>query len=284
MNTSLKELIFAGIAFTFTYSIAIATNLDIVIDAVLLAFIIQWILFIPAYLLQTEKFFDISGSITYISVVSYCFFNNYDLENLNIGNVILSIIIIVWALRLGSFLFIRIKKAGEDIRFREIKKSPTRFFMTWTLQGMWVSMCLLCVLTALSSYSGIIVNNIFYIGLMIFISGFIIEVLADHQKTVFRKNIDNKDKFISSGLWAYSRHPNYFGEILLWLGIAVMSFSSLEGFQYFTLISPIFVYILLVYISGIRMLENQANKKWGHLDSYKEYLKNTPRLFFRIFG
>ena len=119
---------------------------------------------------------------------------------------------------------------------------------------------------------------------MIFISGFIIEVLADHQKTVFRKNIDNKDKFISSGLWAYSRHPNYFGEILLWLGIAVMSFSSLEGFQYFTLISPIFVYILLVYISGIRMLENQANKKWGHLDSYKKYLRNTTRLFFRIFN
>jgi steroid 5-alpha reductase family enzyme len=190
----------------------------------------------------------------------------------------------IWAIRLGSFLFMRIHKAGEDRRFRDIKPNFTRFFMTWTLQGMWVSMCLLCVLTALSSYSGIIVNNIFYIGLMIFISGFIIEVLADHQKTVFRKNIDNKDKFISSGLWAYSRHPNYFGEILLWLGIAVMSFSSLEGFQYFTLISPIFVYILLVYISGIRMLENQANKKWGHLDSYKEYLKNTPRLFFRIFG
>jgi steroid 5-alpha reductase family enzyme len=284
MSTSLKELIFAGIAFTVSYSIAIATNLDIVIDAVLLAFIIQWILFIPAYLLQTEKFYDISGSITYISVVSYCFFNNHDSENLNIGNVILSMIIIVWALRLGSFLFIRIKKAGEDIRFREIKKSPTRFFMTWTLQGMWVSMCLLCVLTALSSNSGIIMNNVFYIGLLIFVIGFIIEVIADHQKTVFRKNIDNKDKFISNGLWAYSRHPNYFGEILLWLGIAVMSFSSLEGFQYFTLISPIFVYILLVYISGIRMLENQANKKWGHLDSYKEYLKNTPRLFFRIFG
>ena len=109
MNKSLKELIFAVIAFTISYSVGLATNLEIVIDAVLLAFIIQWILFIPAYLLQTEKFYDMSGSITYISVVSYCFFNKYDPENLNIGNVILSIII-VWALRLGSFLFIRIKK------------------------------------------------------------------------------------------------------------------------------------------------------------------------------
>ena len=111
-----------------------------------------------------------------------------------------------------------------------------------------------------------------------------IEVIADHQKTVFRKDVNNKDKFISTGLWSYSRHPNYLGEILLWFGVAIMSFSSLQDLQYFTLISPIFVYVLLVYISGIRILENQGDKKWGHLDSYKEYLKNTPRLLFRIFG
>ena len=276
MNTSLKELIFAGIAFTVTYSIAIATNLDIVIDAVLLAFIIQWILFIPAYLLQTEKFFDISGSITYISVVSYCFFNNYDIENLNIGNVILSIIIIVWALRLGSFLFIRIKKAGEDIRFREIKKSPARFFMTWTLQGMWVSLCSACALAGIAK--GIIINNYFYFGLAVFLIGFIIEIIADNQKTKFRSNPENKDKFIDSGLWKFSRHPNYVGEILLWLGISIISLSSLEGLELATLISPFFTYLLLVYVSGIRILEYNGDKKWGHLESYKIYKRNTPRL------
>ena len=124
----------------------------------------------------------------------------------------------------------------------------------------------------------------FYIGLFIFVLGFIIEVIADHQKTVIRKDESNKNKFISTGLWSYSRHPNYLGEILLWFGVAIMSFSSLQDLQYLTLISPIFVYILLVYISGIRILENQGDKKWGHLDSYKEYLKNTPMLFFRIFG
>ena len=276
MNTSLKELIFAGIAFTVAYSIAIATNLDIVINAVLLAFIIQWILFIPAYLLQTEKFFDISGSITYISVVSYCFFNNYDLENLNIGNVILSIIIIVWALRLGSFLFIRIKKAGEDIRFREIKKSPTRFFMTWTLQGMWVSLCSACALAGIAK--GVIINSYFYIGLTVFFIGFIIEIIADNQKTKFRSNPENKDKFIDSGLWKFSRHPNYLGEILLWSGISIISLSSLDGFELATLISPLFTYLLLVYVSGIRILEHNGDKKWGHLDSYKSYKENTPRL------
>ena len=115
MKQSIKELLFSAIAFLFSYSIAYLTGIELVKNAVLLAFIIQWVLFIPAYLLQTEKFFDISGSVTYISIVSYCFFNFYDQENLNIGNVILSIIIIIWALRLGSFLFIRIKKAGEDL-------------------------------------------------------------------------------------------------------------------------------------------------------------------------
>ena len=281
MKNHLFNILSSIIAFYIPFQIALLTDLPLVKNLILLIFCIQWISFIPAFIFQTEKFYDLTGSITYLTTV---FTALYITDSGNISDYVIVSCVAIWAIRLGSFLFMRIHKAGEDRRFRDIKPNFTRFFMTWTLQGMWVSMCLLCVLTALSSYSGIIVNNIFYIGLMIFISGFIIEVLADHQKTVFRKDLKNKDKFISTGLWSYSRHPNYFGEILLWLGIAVMSFSSLEGFQYFTLISPIFVYILLVYISGIRMLENQANKKWGHLDSYKEYLKNTPRLFFRIFG
>ena len=276
MKQSIKELLFSAIAFLFSYSIAYLTGIEVVENAVLLAFIIQWVLFIPAYLLQTEKFFDISGSITYISVVVYCFLNNYDPLFVNIGNMILSIIIIIWALRLGSFLFIRIKKAGEDIRFREIKKSPSRFFMTWTFQGMWVSLCSACALAGVAK--GIIINNYFYCGLAIFLIGFIVEIVADTQKTKFRSNPKNKDKFINSGLWKFSRHPNYMGEILLWLGISIISLSSLEGLELATLISPFFTYLLLVYVSGIRILEYNGDKKWGHLESYKIYKKNTPRL------
>ena len=276
MKQSIKELLFSAIAFLFSYSIAYLTGIEVVENAVLLAFVIQWALFIPAYLLQTEKFFDISGSITYISVVIYCFLYNYDPLFVNIGNIILSIIIIFWALRLGSFLFIRIKKAGEDIRFREIKKSPSRFFMTWTFQGMWVSLCSACALAGVAK--GIIINDYFYCGLAIFFIGFILEIVADTQKTKFRSNPKNKDKFINSGLWKFSRHPNYMGEILLWLGISIISFSSLEGLELATLISPFFTYLLLVYVSGIRILEYNGEKKWGHLESYKIYKKNTPRL------
>ena len=281
MKNHLFNILSSIIAFYIPFQIALLTDLPLVKNLILLIFSIQWISFIPAYIFQTEKFFDLTGSITYLTTVLAAL---YITDSGKIADYVIVSCVVIWAIRLGSFLFMRIHKAGEDSRFREIKTNFTRFFMTWTLQGMWVSMCLLCVLTALSSYSGIIMNNVFYIGLLIFVIGFIIEVIADHQKTVFRKDINNKDKFISTGLWSYSRHPNYFGEILLWFGVAIMSFSSLQDLQYLTLISPIFVYVLLVYISGIRILENQGDKKWGHLDSYKEYLKNTPRLFFRIFG
>ena len=281
MKNHIFNLISSLIAFYIPFQIALLTDLVLVKNLILLIFCIQWVCFIPAFIFQTEKFYDLTGSITYLTAV---FSTLYITGSNNLSDLIIVACVAVWAIRLGSFLFMRIHKAGEDRRFRTIKPNFTRFLMTWTLQGMWVSMCLLCVLTALSSYSGVIMNSIFFIGLIVFILGLSIEIIADYQKTVFRRNIENKDKFITTGLWSLSRHPNYFGEILLWTGVAVMSISSLQGLQYITLISPIFVYILLVYISGIRILEDQAKKKWGHLDSFKEYLKNTPRLFFKIFG
>lgn len=280
MKNNLFNILSSVIAFYIPFQIALLTDLVLVKNLVILIFCIQWICFFPAYFFQTEKFYDLTGSITYLSIVLSTV---YITGTENIADYIIVACVSVWAIRLGSFLFMRIHKAGEDRRFRLIKPNFTRFLMTWTLQGMWVSMCLLCVLTALSSYNGIILNNIFSVGLFVFVLGFSIEVIADYQKTVFRKDIRNKDKFITTGLWSLSRHPNYLGEILLWSGIAIMSFSSLEGMQYITLISPLFVYILLVYISGIRMLEDQGSKKWGELESYKEYIKNTPSLFFKFF-
>ncbi len=281
MKNHIFNIISSLIAFYIPFQIALLTDLVLVKNLILLIFCIQWVSFIPAFIFQTEKFYDLTGSITYLTAV---FYTLYVTGSNNLSDLIIVGCVAVWAIRLGSFLFMRIHKTGEDRRFRTIKPNFTRFLMTWTLQGMWVSMCLLCVLTALSSYSGVVMNSIFFIGLLVFILGLSIEIIADYQKTVFRRNIENKDKFITTGLWSLSRHPNYFGEILLWTGIAIMSISSLQGLQYLTLISPIFVYVLLVYISGVRILEAQAEKKWGHLDSFKEYIKNTPRLFFKIFG
>ena len=277
------NLLIALFAFAIAISIAYATGIELVFRAVFLAFAIQWIAFIPAYVFQTEKFYDLTGSLTYLSVIWFSLTVSSEyFANLNLANLVIVLLITFWALRLGSFLFMRIHKAGEDKRFRTIKPSASQFFMTWTLQGLWVSLCSMCALTAISSDSGLIVNPIFFAGLVLFIFGFLLEIIADKQKSKFRAIPENKNKFISSGLWARSRHPNYFGEIVLWTGIAVMSFSSLEGLQYLTLISPIFTYVLLVYISGVRMLEARGDIKWGENEDYRNYKENTPVLLLRL--
>ena len=277
------NLLIALIAFFIAISIAIATGIELVFNAVFLAFAIQWIAFIPAYIFQTEKFYDLTGSLTYLLVIWYSLTLSSDqFTNLNGANIVIVLLISLWAIRLGSFLFMRIHHDGEDKRFRSIKPSASQFFMTWTLQGLWVSLCSMCALTAISSNTGIVTNAFFYIGLALFILGFAIEVMADMEKSAFKANQENKDKFITTGLWARSRHPNYFGEIVLWTGIAVMSFSSLEGLQYLTLISPIFTYLLLVYVSGVRMLEARGDLKWGDDPAYQEYKKKTPVLFIKI--
>ena len=277
------NLLISLIAFFIAISIAIATGIELVFNAVFLAFAIQWIAFIPAYIFQTEKFYDLTGSLTYLLVIWYSLTLSSDqFTNLNGANIVIVLLISLWAIRLGSFLFMRIHHDGEDKRFRSIKPSASQFFMTWTLQGLWVSLCSMCALTAISSNTGIVTNAFFYIGLALFILGFAIEVMADMEKSAFKANQDNKDKFITTGLWARSRHPNYFGEIVLWTGIAVMSFSSLEGLQYLTLISPIFTYLLLVYVSGVRMLEARGDLKWGDDPAYQEYKKKTPVLFIKV--
>jgi len=280
------NIIISVLVFVIAIALANASGSSLVLQAVFIAFSIQWIAFIPAYVFQTEKFYDLIGSITYITVIWFTLIgssNGLILTNwANIGNVIIVLLISSWAIRLGTFLFIRIKKDGEDKRFRSIKPSASRFFMTWTLQGLWVSLSSMCALTAMSSESGMILNLFFFLGLALFISGFVIEIIADNQKSKFRSIESNKDSFITTGLWARSRHPNYFGEILLWLGVAVMSFSSLSGWQYLTLISPIFTYLLLVYVSGVRMLEARSEKKWGNDEGYKRYKSSTPRLFISL--
>ena len=276
MTLIFKNFLISFLTFSICVFIANLTGIQNITYAVLFIFLIHLLIFVPSYYFQTEKFFDLTGTISYVSSVFFIFFKTNTVDSINLGSLALSTFIIIWSLILGTFLFLRIKKAGKDRRFNEIKKSFSWFFMTFSLSGMWVTICSICALTGIAN--GIIFSSTTIIGIIIFTIGFTIEIIADSQKTKFRAMDDNKDKFISIGLWKYSRHPNYLGEIILWLGISLISFSSLEGLQYITLISPIFTYLLLVNVSGINLLEKSGEKKWGHLDSYKSYKENTPRL------
>jgi steroid 5-alpha reductase family enzyme len=244
-----------------------------------LAFLVQWVAFIPAYLLQTEKFFDLTGSITYISVIiiAVLFSAGADARSL-----LLAALVVIWAVRLGSFLFGRIKKAGKDDRFDELKPSLIRFLNVWTIQGLWVTFTMAAALVAITTTNRKDFDGFAIVGLLIWVFGFAIEVIADSQKSRFSANPNNKGRFIQTGLWSRSRHPNYFGEIILWVGVAVIAFPVLQGWQWIALISPVFVTLLLTRVSGIPLLEKKADKKWGGQADYEAYKERTPVLIPRL--
>ncbi len=240
-----------------------------------IGFILHWAIFIPSYAFQTEHYFDLTGSLSYITTVIVAMVLN---PSLDIRDLIICAMILVWAVRLGSFLFWRIKKDGQDKRFIVMKTKFTWFLLTWTLGGLWVLVTMAAGLAALTSNTTVELGILGYVGITLWLFGFAVEVIADNQKRQFKKDPNNRDRFITSGLWSWSQHPNYFGEITLWLGLALLTYPVLSGWQLVTLISPIFVYLLLTRLSGIPTLDRLAKEKWGSDSDYKAYVQATSKL------
>jgi len=243
--------------------------------AVAAAFIIQWLVYIHAQLTMTEKFFDLVGSLTYTSISLIILLT---VPNLSTRSLVLGLMVMLWALRLGPFLYLRIKKDGRDSRFDEIKKVPLRFFNVWNIQGLWVTFTASAAWIAMTSADQVDIDWLFFLGVALWIVGLVIEVTADVQKRLWRSKPENKGRFITSGLWAWSRHPNYFGEITLWLGVALVALPNLSGWQYVGLLSPVFVTILLTKVSGIPLLEKQGEERWGDERAYRDYVERTSVL------
>ena len=240
-----------------------------------IGFALHWAVFVPSYAFKTEHYFDLTGSLSYITtVVAAIVFN----PSLDLRDLIICAMITVWALRLGSFLFWRIKKDGQDKRFIVMKTKFTWFLMTWTIGGLWVLVTMAAGLAALTSNITAELGLISYLGIALWLFGFIVEVTADNQKTEFRKNPDNRNRFITTGVWSWSQHANYFGEITLWFGLALVALPVLSGWQLATLISPVFVYFLLTKVSGIPLLDRLAKQKWGTNSDYLSYTQATSKL------
>ncbi len=268
-------LIAAGLAFAGSQGGVTINGFPLYALCVMLAFVIQWVAFIPAYLNQTESFFDLTGGLTYIIVIVTAVALSGEVDA---RSYLLLGIIMVWAIRLASFLFMRIRAAGEDRRFREIKPSFPRFLLTWTIQGLWVSFSVAAGLAAITSTVRVGLDAFAVVGFIVWLIGFGIEVTADRQKTAFNSMPANKGKFINTGLWSWSRHPNYFGEIVLWIGVAIIALPVLRGWQWATLISPIFIILLLTRLSGVPLLEKRADEKWGGQPDYEAYKAGTSVL------
>jgi steroid 5-alpha reductase family enzyme len=244
-----------------------------------LAFLIQWLAYIPAYLKQTEKFYDLTGSFTYISVTILALVLS---QNVDARAILLGGMVMVWALRLGSFLFRRIHKAGRDDRFDEIKPDWIRFLNVWTIQALWVTFTASAALIAITTSARKELDLFALVGFLVWAFGFGMEIVADSQKSRFNADPANKGKFIQTGLWSRSRHPNYFGEIVLWVGVMIIALPVLQGWQWVALISPLFVTLLLTRVSGVPLLEKKADQKWGGQEAYETYKKQTPVLIPRI--
>ena len=241
-------------------------------------FLIHWIIFLPSFFAKTEKFYDITGTVAYFVMTGLAVYIASDSSSLSLLSKIIAAMVLIWALRLGLFLVIRVFRVGEDKRFSEAKKSFSKFLMFFSISGLWVFLTTANALTLILNNPDI--NGVLFLGIggIIWVIGFLFEVISDEQKRQFRKKDSNHGQFITTGLWSISRHPNYFGEILIWIGMAVISFPILSGWQYATLISPLFVILLLTKVSGINLLEESADKKWGNLDEYQTYKANTAAL------
>ncbi len=266
-------LVAMGVAWAGSRGGAAIGGAPVMIACAWLAFVVQWVAFVPAFLRQTERFYDLVGSLTYMAVMALAIFASRPTD---LRSALLGVLVFAWALRLGTFLFRRVQVAGSDPRFDEIKPSASRFLVAWTLQGLWVFLTLSAALAAITTSTPTELGATDAVGLGVWAGGFAIEVIADRQKSRFKA--ERPGHFIDTGLWAWSRHPNYFGEIVLWIGIAVIASSTLRSWQWVTMVSPLFVIVLLTRVSGIPLLEQRADERWGADERYRRYKAKTPVL------
>ncbi|MGY6550330.1 MAG: DUF1295 domain-containing protein [Erythrobacter sp.] len=256
---------------------------SVVFLCALVAFGVNWLAFIPSAAFQTDRFYDTVGALTYLSVITAALLAAHLAHGpLDVRAMVVAAMVAIWTIRLGSFLYRRIHASGgTDQRFAKIKVNPPRFLVAWTLQACWVIFTASAALVIITAPQDPSLGVWFWAGAAIWALGFAFEVIADEQKRRFKADPANEGRFITTGLWAWSQHPNYFGEITLWTGILVIALPLLSGWAWLVVISPLFVALLLTKISGINLLDAIGEKRWGDDPEYRRYRQNTPVLLPR---
>ncbi|XP_063421636.1 uncharacterized protein LOC134706542 [Mytilus trossulus] len=245
------------------------------VKAAAVDFGIQWACWAVAATLKTEKFYDLAGSSTFFLLALQSLRWNrtyFTRQKVQTGMVM------AWAVRLGTFLFTRILKEGHDKRFNKVRDNPRVFWFYWTVQGVWVLLTLLPTLLVNSKKEDQPLTKKDYIGWGLWVAGFILETVADYQKSSFRNNPDNEGQFINVGLWKMVQYPNYLGEIMMWSGLYLTSTSVLKGWEHMAVVSPMFLTFLLTKLSGIPLQEKSAMRRYGSNPDYLQHIQNTKKL------
>lgn len=251
------------------------------IYAFLVILFLQVVFFVYAALKKTDKVTDLSYGLTFVIVSLFLY--AFNIEYSSVYKAVLLFLVIIWGLRLAIYLFVRILKTGKDKRFDGVREDLKRFGSFWLLQAVSIFVILLPTIYVLIGEEGVSFNWVSFVGFVLSVLGIIIETFADSQKFVFKNNEKNKGKWIDTGLWKYSRHPNYLGEIFVWVGIFIYCLPFIYGWGFLTVISPIYITVLLVFVSGIPTLEREYEKRYAGMKEYDEYKKKTGVLFPKIF-
>ncbi len=241
-----------------------------ILISLLITVCMQMGFFAIAYTLQIDKVTDFAGTANFLVLAVFTLYLGGEFS---FPKILASLMVILWSLRLGVYLTYRIMVWGEDNRFDELRTKFWSFLGFWVYQILWVFLTSLPVIYFNSLDSPSELNTIAIIGAVMFGIGFIIEAWADYTK--FNHKLHG-EKWCTNGLWKYSRHPNYFGNILLWFGIFIFCYAY--DVPQWTIIGPLWTTFLLVFVSGLPFLEASADKKYGTDEEYLRYKKETSIL------
>ncbi len=238
---------------------------------------INAVFFVFAAILRTDVFTDITYSLSFAVLSVFLYVSLRPGSTTALATLAM---VVLWAIRLGSYLFFRIMHIKVDHRFDDRRNSVVAFGSFWLLQAVsaWIIMLPVTGIVLADGRISEIPVTAFVPFVALFVAGLTLETVADAQKYSFKRRKENEHRFMSSGVWRFSRHPNYLGEIVVWWSLALPGAFVFTGLEWLYFLGPLHITLLLLFVSGIPLLEKSADKKWGGDEAYREYKAGTPLL------
>ncbi len=240
--------------------------------AVLASVAVNALFFALAAAKKTDVVTDLSYGLSFALTALVLVFLEGAFEPLRLAAALM---VAAWALRLAAYLFRRILAMKVDHRFDGRREDPWKFARFWLLQALSTAVIMLPAIAVLAAPAPA-PSPAHAAGAAVWLERLAVEAVADAQKSAWKRR--GEKGFIDRGLWSWSRHPNYFGEILVWWGLWIYALPSIEGWWRLAILGPAYITLLLVFVTGLPPLEKSADEKYGADPSYAEYKRRTSVL------